>query len=262
MEQNKSSIILLATGGLLVMIGALLTYIFLPPQVVEVRDVESGAMNALTYRWSAPDDYERAPRTYDTLIPLPQPDITGTTPVESVIQSRRSARSFAAESLNLEQVAQMLWAGIGISSEDGKRTAPSPGSAHPTSLFLVAENVDGLASGLYEYIEAEHALGLVRAGSFIADWESITQQPYPMNAPAVALVTGDMYTHYHRFGTASERLVAQESGHIGQNLYLQAESLGLGMIVMGGIDTAAGQEFVGTPVHEPVLYLIPFGIAE
>ena len=80
-----------------------------------------------------------------------------------------------------------------------------------------------------------------------------------MDAPAVMLITGDMYKQYYRYEDITERLVLQESGHIGQNLYLQAETLGLGMVVMGGFDTAAGQEFLGTPYNEPVVYLVPFG---
>ena len=262
MEQNNSTVLLLGTGALLVIVGALLSYVFMPPQIVEIASTQTETQEpteSSTYAWHAPDDYEAEVRTYDVMVPLPEPDTVGTVPLETTLQSRRSVRAFAEVPLSLEHVAQMLWAGIGQSSDDGKRTSPSPGSANPTRIFLVAENVQGLEPGLYEYLEEEHALGLVRLGSHASDWEDITHQTYPMNAPAVMLITGDMYKHYDRHGVASERLVLQESGHIGQNLYLQAETLGLGMVVMGGFDTVAGQKFLGTPAHEPVVYLVPFG---
>ena len=123
----------------------------------------------------------------------------------------------------------------------------------------MVDNVTDLEPGLYEYLEDRHALGVVRKGDHSSEWESITHQPYPMNAPAVILISGDMYKQYYRYGDTSERLVLQESGHIGQNLYLQAETRGLGLVVMGGFDTVAGQQFLGTLPNEPVVYLVPFG---
>jgi len=257
--------LLIGIGTLLLITGALSAYVFMPPQVVEIAPAvteiitEEEDEKTAFYAWHAPEDYVHIVREYEVVIPLPEPDTLGTVPVETALANRRSVRSFSDQSLTVKDISQMLWAGIGQTTDDGKRTAPSPGSGNPTALFLVAVSVEGLEAGLYEYLEDRHALGLVRRGDHRDSWEAITQQPYPMNAPAVMLVTGDMYKQYQRFGEASERLVLQESGHVGQNLYLQAHALNLGMVVMGAINTIAGQEFLGTPAYEPVVYLVPFG---
>ena len=266
-QQTNSTPLLIGIGVLLLVMGALITYVFVPPQVVEVATTQTDTTVAVDedvsmYAWHAPDDYEAEDREYETIIPLPAPDTIGTVPVETALQSRRTVRSFSNEPLTLENVSQMLWAGIGSTSDDGKRTSPSRGGENPTAVFLVAANVTDLEPGLYEYLEESHSLGLVRAGDYSSDWETITHQPYPMNAPAVMLITGDMYKQYYRYGDITERLVLQESGHIGQNLYLQAETIDLGVVVMGGFDTVAGQEFLGTPANEPVVYLVPFGNLE
>ena len=262
--QNNTPL-LIGIGTLLLITGALSAYVFFPAQVVEVASVAPEIMveeedeKTAFYAWHAPEDYVRTEREYEVVIPLPKPDIIGTVPVETALANRRTIRSFSEEPLTLQKVAQMLWSGIGQTTDDGKRTSPSRGGENPTSLFLVAANVAGLEPGLYEYLEDKHVLGLVRYGDYKADWESITHQKYPMSAPAVMLVSGDMYKQYKRYGDITERLVLQESGHIGQNLYLQAGTIGVGVVVMGGFDTVAGQEFLGTPAHEPVIYLVPFG---
>ncbi len=266
---QQSWVCLFGSGLCLLLIGGFTTYLLLPQSSVptpaasddvsEPEQEEVDADDADAYAWHAPDDYEAEVREYDTVISLPEPDRVGTVPVETALQSRRTVRSFAEDSLSLENVSQMLWAGIGSTSDDEKRTAPSRGGENPTAVFLVASDVADLEPGLYEYLEQDHALGLVREGDFTDDWEDITHQSYPMDAPAVMLITGDMYKQYYRYEDITERLVLQESGHIGQNLYLQAETLGLGLVVMGGFDTVAGQEFLGTPYNEPVVYLVPFG---
>lgn len=262
--QNNTPL-LFGIGVLLLMTGALSVYIFFPPKGIEVAPAVSEVVvteeedESDYYAWHAPEAYAKVVREYEVVIPLPEPDRVGSVPVETALANRRTVRTFSEEPLLLETVAQMLWAGIGRTSDDGKRTSPSRGGENPTALFLVAAKVSGLEPGLYEYLEDIHALGLVRYGDHTADWETITKQTYPMNAPAVMLISGDMYKQYKRYGDITERLVLQESGHIGQNLYLQAETIGVGVVVMGGFDTVAGQEFLGTPAHEPVIYLVPFG---
>ncbi len=265
MEQKPNTrIILIGIGSLLFIAGALFSYILYPHEktVVVTEPVIIEQQNEYNYAWHAPEEYEQTVRLYQNSISLPEPKTIGDLSVESAIFARRSFRDFKDSPLSLEEVSQMLWAGMGVTSEDGRRSAPSAGGGKPVSLFIVVSMVEDLEPGLYEYLEESHALGLVREGEFSEEWAKITTQPHPKNAPAVILLTGDMYHRYHIYGEATERLLLQESGHIAQNLYLQAESLGLGMTVMGGFDPSAGQEFVGTKENEPVVYLVPFGKKE
>ncbi len=55
-----------------------------------------------------------------------------------------------------------------------------------------------------------------------------------------------MYTH-------------MESGHVGQNLFLQAEALGLGAGIVGAFDNAAIARTLDLPpAHDPLL-IMPIG---
>ena len=51
-----------------------------------------------------------------------------------------------------------------------------------------------------------------------------------------------------------------EAGHAGQNLYLQVESLGLGMVTIGGFDHAKLRTVVSIPASESLIYAIPIGV--
>lgn len=266
MQVTKNTIYLLLTGGFLVSIGAFLTYLFIPPQIIEQEATTSAANSvttgyAVAYRWVAPEGYEMQSRSYDIVIELPEPDTVGEIPVETALATRRSARDVADSSISLEDLSQMLWSAIGVTNDSGNRTAPSPGGVNPTAVFVIADDVLGLEPGTYEYLEHEHALGLVSEETLTGRWATITSQTYPALSPVTLMISGDMYAHYERHGEAAERLVLQETGHIGQNLYLQAETLDLGMIVMGGFDVNEATSFLGLPEHEPVVYLVPFGNA-
>ena len=57
-------------------------------------------------------------------ISLPSPLLKGTSTLEETLRARRSVRAFANVPLSLRVAAQLLWAGQGVSSQEGKRTAP------------------------------------------------------------------------------------------------------------------------------------------
>ncbi len=60
-----------------------------------------------------------------------------------------------------------------------------------------------------------------------------------------------------RYGERGIRYVHIEVGHAGQNLYLQAEALGLGTVAVGAFSDAAVKDLLG--IEEDPLYLMPVG---
>ncbi|MGF6299576.1 hypothetical protein OKW42_002906 [Paraburkholderia sp. WC7.3d] len=67
---------------------------------------------------------------YTNEITLPKANVTGTVSLEEAIERRRSVRRFAPKPLPVEAIGQLLWAGQGITSPDGKRAAPSAGALY------------------------------------------------------------------------------------------------------------------------------------
>ena len=79
----------------------------------------------------------RAHPRYAKPVVLPAPVTDGSISLEQVISRRRSQRSFRPDPLPVAAIGQLLWAGQGITSVDGKRTAPSAGALYPLELYVV-----------------------------------------------------------------------------------------------------------------------------
>ncbi len=62
-----------------------------------------------------------------------------------------------------------------------------------------------------------------------------------------------------KFGKRTERYVNMEVGHVGQNIYLQAVSLGLGTVMMGAFKDDALKKVLNLPANEFPLAIYPLG---
>lgn len=264
---TQSNLWLVGSGALLFVLGALTVQATLllhgssaeTPTMVQTNDTAAQAPTDAEDKTAIEDTTPSVtwpPRvTEETVIDLPQPSQVGTVSVEEALAARRSNRSYATTSLTLEDLGQMLWAAEGVNDpETEKRTVPSRGEAYPIQINVGVNRVSDLAPGLYEYLPVTHQLQLVRSGTQAAVWEELTGQPHPQGAAAVLLLTADMERGEDYYNST-----LQESGHVGQNLYLQAAALDLHMLVMGGFDRALTRQYVnGTATDEPV-YMVPIG---
>ena len=257
-ETKNSTPLLISTGVLLLIMGALLMYVFMPQSVVEVSVVTEesidpdGVVSALV---EAPVEYMPPTPVAIDAIALPTPDVVGTMPVAAALAERRSNRAYSDAPVRLADLSQMLWAGIGVSDNElGLRTAPSRGEANPIGYYVVVDRVEGIEPGLYHYLPETHELELILVGDQRGVWESITGQPHPKNAAVTLLVTANMAR-----GEGYRETTFQESGHVGQNLYLQATELGLSMLVMGGFSRADAAAYLGLDEYHHVVYLVPIG---
>jgi SagB-type dehydrogenase family enzyme len=191
-------------------------------------------------------------------LPLPAARREGPVSLEAALAARRSVREFAPGPLELKDVAQLLWAAQGVTSPDGKRTAPSAMHRYPLELVVVARDVQGLAPGAYRYLPGKHALQpLAPTAAGEPQLARVSPQPQVAAAPAVFVVA----VVYARMGRSPrERAYADmEVGLAGENLLLQATALGLGSVVTGGIDAAACRKAVGLTGDEEVQVVIPVG---
>ncbi len=77
---------------------------------------------------------------------------------------------------------------------------------------------------------------------------------------AINLVVAAVYERTTvRYGDRGVRYVRMEVGHVGQNIYLQAESLGLGTVVIGAFHDDRIQSLLGLSENCKPLYVIPVG---
>ena len=194
-------------------------------------------------------------------IRLPEPGYRGDISVEEALLRRRSVRDYSNEPLSIEEVSQLLWAAQGITdSTYGLRTAPSAGALYPMEIYIVAGNVVGLESGTYRYNPYKHELIAAERGD-VRDKlsESALGQEWVADAPVDIIICAVFSRVTGKYGNRGRRYVHMEAGHVAQNIYLQALSLGLGTVVVGAFIDDDVRQVIGAQKSEVPLYIMPVG---
>ena len=189
---------------------------------------------------------------------LPAPSVTGTTSLEKLLAQRRSVRAYNNAPLTVKEIGQLSWAAQGITDARGYRTAPSAGALYPLELYVVAGNVTGLAAGVYRYHPQSHALVPTAAGdrrNTLA--EAAHSQTWIMDAAVIFVFTADYQRTTQKYGRRGRRYVEIEAGHAVQNLFLQAESLKLGTVVVGAFTDDTVARIMHLPDNARPLLLMP-----
>jgi SagB-type dehydrogenase family enzyme len=216
-----------------------------------------------------------------TLIDLVVPDdITiGQMPVIEAIRRRRSRREFTKEPLSLEELSFLLWATQGIDEKATQafekwlltkdpaavearailRTVPSAGGRHPFETYLLVNRVGKLEPGLYRYLSAEHKLLFLRAGKELTEQVAKAFMRWVHRSAVVFIWTTIPYRTEWRYSIMAHKMIAQESGHICQNLYLASEAIGVGTCAItydqGKVDGILGVD----GKEEFAIYIAPAG---
>jgi len=81
-------------------------------------------------------------------------------------------------------------------------------------------------------------------------------------APVTVVICAVYERTTARYGDRGIRYVHMEAGHAAQNLYLQAEALGLGGVVIGAFRDREVARILQLPDNEVPLYLMPIGHPE
>ena len=167
-------------------------------------------------------------------IALPAPEVGTGMAVEKTLRSRRSIRDFNGKPLSLTEVSQIVWAAQGITSPEGYRTAPSAGALYPLDVYLLIGHVIGLSAGLYLYHPQQHDLEKVVAEGRRRELsDAALAQGWIRTAAAVIILTAVFGRTTRKYGERGHRYAHLEAGHVAQNVYLQATSLGLGTTTVG-----------------------------
>ena len=193
-------------------------------------------------------------------IMLPQPAHAADKSLEELLRQRRSVRDYQAATLQLSDISQLLWAAQGITHAAGLRTAPSAGALYPLELYVVAGNVNDLAAGVYHYQADGHRLARMQSGDQRKPLaQTALAQTWIRDAAAVVVFAAVYDRTTRKYGQRGVRYVHMEVGHAAQNLFLQAEALGLATVVVGAFrdDELAG--VLQLPAGVQPLVLMPIG---
>lgn len=197
------------------------------------------------------------------VITLPEPTYKSQTSVEEALLKRKSVREYKDEPLELNEIAQLLWAAQGITYTKLRRTTPSAGALYPLEIYLVSGNIKTLDPGIYSYQPVDHTLTLVRKGDKRKQLSAAAlMQEAPKMAPATIVIAADYHRTMRKYLKKGNKFVHMEAGHSAQNIYLQAVSLKLGVVCMGAFIKSIVKEILQLPKKQEPLYLMPVGISE
>jgi SagB-type dehydrogenase family enzyme len=236
---------------------------------------EAVDIGALYHEWSTtgralglpvPDWGSRPPRfkTYPDAERSALPDPVGLRGLclEEVLERRRSVRGYVDRPLSLEALSRLLYAAQGVTEQTrGFRAAPSAGALYPIELYAVAHDVSGLASGVYHYAVQEHALECLERGDFGGRLtQASLYQQFLGQANVCFLLSAVFQRTRWKYRERAYRYVLLEAGHVGQNLYLAATSMGLGACAVGAFLDHQLNELLGLDgAAEAVLYVVSVG---
>lgn len=175
---------------------------------------------------------------------------TARTDFDRLLARRATCRNFDTEKpLSYALLAQMMERVFSAQShvrvsEDTvflKKSSPSGGGLHPIEAYLIVQNVEGLAPGLYHYHSIFHALEPMPAPQqslHALAMAAVAEQHWFANAHVMVLLAPryDRTFWKYRSHAKAYRAVTLEAGHLSQTLYLSATEAGLAAYITCAIN--------------------------
>lgn len=190
----------------------------------EASSLDSAA-EVTAWRGKTPsNEMPPAKETTSALLPLSDSRNTPDT-IEQVISRRGSTRQFSRDPITMAELSTMLdraTRGIPVDFLD-------PLGSHLNDLYLIVNNVVGLAAGAYVYHWEEKLLELLKRGEFRdkAGYLGLEQQ-IPADAALDVFFLADLKKILERYGNRGYRAAQLEAGILGGKLYLAAYAQKLG----------------------------------
>lgn len=188
-----------------------------------------------------------------------------------VLIKRRSTRNFSRGKICFEDISALLKFSYGVSgaiSLNGKLynlyTSPSAGALYSCVIYIVAINVKELKQGVYYYNPDSYSLEVIKTEMAVEkQFKNCLTQPemFPNFASAIIIVA-DMEKIFYKYGERGYRYVLLDAGHIGENVYLVATALNLGVVGVEGFYDERISDLLELKKREVPLYVLLVGKKE
>jgi SagB-type dehydrogenase family enzyme len=189
-------------------------------------------------------------KSYGKLLQLPLP-ATFNSALFTHIAQRQSRDAFSGVALSLKELSSILKYSCGEigPTESGMihRAQPSGGARYPIEAYvLVFQESAELPTGVYHYNVKHHSLDIVWKRQFSKkDIANLFSYEWVQNSSAALILTGVFSRTKMKYGQRGLRYVLLEAGHIGQNVYLTSQELGIGCTAMGGSKDGMIEDLLG-----------------
>jgi len=208
---------------------------------------------------------EKEPDSKEDIIDLPEYE-----PIKEdfgkILLERKSRRNFDdSKPISKVQLSTLLFyiAGVRPDHKIHFRMAPSAGALHPLNTYVLVNNVEEMAPGLYLYIPSKHAIAPVEIGPKVGKLfaAACLQQKMVHLANITVIWTAQIIRASYKYLNRAYRYVYLDAGHACQNAYLVSEALGLGCCAVGAFDDNSVSKLLKIDgVSEFPLYMIPIGV--
>ena len=178
--------------------------------------------------------------------------------LEDVLIKRRSVREYSSSPLTLRELSHILFAAYGVTNEEGFKTVPSAGATYPLEIYVNVRDVIEVEEGVYKYIPERHSIVRILEDEVSHELAlAALRQMFIAVAPIVLIIAADYERTTRVYGDRGFRYVHMEVGHVAQNVYLMATSLGLGTVSVGAFYDDEVRKIL--KIEEYPLLLMPVG---
>jgi len=193
------------------------------PAMREIHQASSLVSSGEVLAWGGEASPAPPPPTTREVVPL-QPLADSEIPrdtIEEVILRRGSTRRFARDPMTFAQLSTIL--------DRATRGIPADFGTGLNDLYLIANAVEGLASGAYFYRSADRSLETLKLGDYRRQAAFLgLDQDLSGDASAAVFFLADLSRVLGRFGNRAYRAVNLEAGLVGGKVYLGAYTQRLG----------------------------------
>ncbi|KKT17639.1 MAG: hypothetical protein UV98_C0004G0007 [Parcubacteria group bacterium GW2011_GWB1_43_6] len=185
----------------------------------------------------------------------------------SLVKKRKSNRDFTRTQITKRELSLLLkysCGETGLLLEDGRhrRVQPSAGARYPIEIYpIVFRTGEDLRSGLYHYNVKDHNLDVLWDREFSdGDIDKFFTYSWVKDAAVALVMTAIFWRTQNKYGERGYRYILLEAGHIGQNIQLVSEALGLKYCALGGTRDEFLEPFLGIDgISESVVYALAIG---
>jgi putative peptide maturation dehydrogenase len=197
-------------------------------------------------------------------------------PLYDVLGRRRTVRDFASgaaiSSGDLATILRVTFGAYAYARTEHlvalRKTSPSGGALHPTEVYPVIRNVDGVAPGLYHYRVEHHTLEPIR---LVGDAELralcetfAAGQAFAADAHALFVLATRFRRSFwkYRQHKRAYAVLLMDAAHLSQTFQLVCADLGLGAFVTAAINAANVEDALALdPYEQGVLAICGCGVA-
>lgn len=184
--------------------------------------------------------------------------------LRDLLIKRISFRKFSGKPIRLQQLSEILYYSAGLVGEsEGEFHFPYPsaGGKYPIEIYPLVLYGDELKIGLYHYSPIGHALDILLTPLKKEDTSSIwMSQKWFRKASVILILTAVYHRTTEKYGYKGLPFPFIEAGHIGQNIYLIAQSLRIGCCAIGQFKEKELYKLLDiNPFEEYPIYYIALG---